>query len=409
MPGLMRPHDLVAGLAHFPGRASGTDAERRAARWLAEVLRAGGREADLQTLWVRPQWPLVLALHAALGVAGSLVAVSEPPLGLALAAAALISYVLDALGWVDLLRRATPSRATQNVISPAPARGGRERIVRLVIVAHYDAGRAGLVWREGMRRAAGRVSGLAGGRLPGPATLVVLALALVVGIAGARLGGYEPGWLGLAQLVPTAMLLAALAVAIDVSLSGPVPAANDPASGAAVAIALAQALDRDPPRRLGVEVVLAGAGDGPSLGMRGYVSARRRRWPAEATAVLHLAACGRGSPRWWTSDGPLVPLRLHPRLAALAAQVAQEERHLHAAPRRGRGSGAGWRARVAGWPAITVGCRDEGAWPPGSHRHDDVAEHVDPAALRATLELCLALVAALDDDLAQSRPASSTK
>jgi hypothetical protein len=168
-----------------------------------------------------------------------------------------------------------------------------------------------------------------------------------------------------------------------------------------VAIALAQALDRDPPRRLGVEVVLAGAGDGPSLGMRRYVSARRGSWRAEATAVLHLAACGRGSPRWWVSDGPLVPLRLHPRLAALAAQVAEEESHLRAGPQRGRGSGAGWRGRLAGWPALTVGCRDGGAWAPASHRHQDVPERVDPAALRATLELCLALVAALDDDLAR--------
>ena len=397
----MEPIDIATGLARFPGRAPGTDSERRAARWLGEVLAAAGRETRFETHWVRPHWPLVHALHAALGVTASLVSVASAPAGLAVAGAALLSLALDGLGLVHLVRRVTPERATQNVVSPptAATASGRERIVRLVICAHYDAPRSGLVFREGVRRAVASAQGAAGGRLPGPLAWLALALALVAAAAGARLGGAGGTGLDVLQLLPTLGLLAALALFVDVALSSPVPGAAEPASGAAVAIALARALDLAPPRRLAVELVLAGAGDGPSLGMRQFVRARRGRWRPEATAVLQVGACARGTPRWWVSDGPLVPLRLHTRLVALAGEVAAEERHLQAAPRRGRGPGAAWRARVAGWPAIAVGCREDPAWPRGARQSTDLPERLDPAAMRASLELGLALVAALDEDL----------
>jgi hypothetical protein len=141
--------------------------------------------------------------------------------------------------------------------------------------------------------------------------------------------------------------------------------------------------------------------------MRGYVGARDR-WRPEATAVLQVAACGLGTPRWWRSDGPLIPLRFHPRLVALAARVAEEEPHLRALPRRGRGPGAAWRARSAGWPAIVIGCREDDAWPRGARQPTDAADRLDPDAMRAALEFGLALVAALDADLATAEPTGQT-
>jgi hypothetical protein len=394
----MDPIALAGGLSRFPRRTAGTDAERRASRWLAAVLAASEREAEVETSWVRPHWPLVHALHAGLGVAASVVAVSVPAAGLALALVALASVVLDGAGVAHLVRSLTPARATQNLVSQptAATRSGRERIVRLVICAPYDAPRGGVVFAERVRRAVAAAQRVARGRIPGPLAWLALALALVAGAAGGRLAGAEGPWLDALQVVPTLGLMAGIAALVDVLLSQPAPGAGEPASGAGVAIALATALDRDPPRRLAVELVLTGGGD---LGMRQYVRARRRRWRAEATAVLQLAACGRGTPRWWVSDGPLFALRLHPRLVALAAETGRGAR------RRGHGAGAAWRARVAGWPAIAIGCRTDDAWPPDARRPADVAERLDPAAMDAALQLALALVRALDADLDAADPA----
>jgi peptidase M28-like protein len=398
----MDPKDIVTGLARVAPRGPGTDAERRAARWLTAVLREDlGREAHTETVWVRPHHALVMALHSAAGVAASVVSASRPAIGLGIALAALVSWGLDGLGVLHLGRRLTPARATQNLVSPptAATRSGRERIVRLVIAAPYDAGRGGLVRREPVRHAAARLGAATGGRLPGAGTFVALGLAAIAALAGLRLAGMEATWVGAVQLVPTVGLMAALALAVDTALSRTAPGAGDPASGTAVALALAAALDREPPRRLGVELVLAGAGEGPSLGMREFVRARRRRWRPEATAVLSFEACGRGTPRWWVSDGPVVPQRLHPSLIGLAERVAEDEPSLEARPHRGHGAGGAWRARRAGWPAIAVGCLEDDAWPRDSHTALDTPERVDPRAMRDALAFALALVRALDDDL----------
>jgi Peptidase family M28 len=312
---------------------------------------------------------------------------------------ALVSWCLDELGWAHLGRRLTPARATQNLISPptAATASGRKRIVRLVITAAYDAPRTGIVRRERPRRVVARVHELTGGRLPGLGFWVALALAAVAALAGVRLAGNDAGWVGVLQLVPTIGLLAALGGAIDAGLSHIGPGANDPASGAAVAIALAAKLDQEPPRHMGVELVLAGAGDGPALGMRAFARSRRKRYRPEATAVIHLGACGRGRPRWWVTDGSLLPLRYHPRMRELASRAG-------GAPYRGHGATGGWRARLVRWPAITVGCLEDEGWAPGSGRPSDTVEHVDPAALRGALDVALNLVRALDEDLASRAP-----
>jgi hypothetical protein len=400
----MDPKAIVTGLARVAPRGPGTDAERRAARWLATVLREDlGREVDTETVWVRPHHAAVVALHAALGVVASVVAVTQPAIGLGIALAALASWLLDGLGIAHLGRRLTSARATQNLVSPptAATRAGRERIVRLVITAAYDAGRCGLSRREPVRRAVARARALTGGRLPGAGSFLALGLAALAALAGLRLADAHGSGVGALQLVPTVGLLAGLALAVDTALARIGPGAGDPASGAAVALALAAALDREPPRRLGVEVVLAGAGEGPALGLRDFVRARRRRWRPEATAVLHLAACSRGRPRWWVSDGPVIPQRLHPRLLDLAADVAYDEGHLGARPHRGHGATGAWRARRARWPAIAIGCLEDDAWPRDSHTALDTAERVDPRAMRDALAFALALVRELDDDLAR--------
>jgi hypothetical protein len=272
--------------------------------------------------------------------------------------------------------------------------------VKLVIVGEYDAGRGGLVFREPFRRAAAAVQRATRGRAPGGIGWLALALVATTVLAGLRANGASGNGIGAAQLLPTLVLLVGLGALIDLALTRPVPGASDPLGGAALAIALAETLDDDPPRHLGVELVLAGAGDGPSQGMAAYVRSRRRAQRAESTAVIAFGACGHGRPLWWTADGALVPQRLHPRLGELAAGVARAEPALQARPHRGHGTSAALRARRAGWPAIAISTGDGHApWPPLAHTPADLPGAIDPAALDAALAFALALVRALDDDL----------
>jgi hypothetical protein len=394
----MRTAETVSRLATFTRRGAGTDAERRAAMWLRSELDAGRRPAELEPFWCRPNWALAQAWHVALGLAGSLVSVSSPWLGAALVLIAILSVIADTRFGVSPGRRLTPERASQNVVSRV---GPDDPGVRLIVTANYDAGRMGLVHRAGPRLAAVRLRRLVGGAVsPGWTGWLVLALVWVLVVAILRVSGARGVTVGIVQLIPTAALAVVLALLLDLASADYGPAAGDNASGVAVALALVRALDVGPPRHLAVEVVLQGAGDGAMLGLRRHLRARRRELTPKTVVVLGIGPCGAGQPRWWVSDGPLLPLRYARRLTALCAGVASSEAHLGAAPHRGRGIAPALPARVRGLPSIAIGCLDANGLVPRGHQSSDRPERLDQTAAHLTLELALALVDAIDADLA---------
>ena len=72
-----RPPEAVAGLDAFSRRGAGTDAERRAANWLASQATGARTSVSVEPFWCRPNWAVAQAWHAALAVAGSLVSVAS--------------------------------------------------------------------------------------------------------------------------------------------------------------------------------------------------------------------------------------------------------------------------------------------------------------------------------------------
>lgn len=231
-------------------------------------------------------------------------------------------------------------------------------------------------------------------------------------IAILRLSGHHGSVVAAAQLAPTIVLVLALALLVELGSSGYAPAASDNASGTAVALALAGALDVAPPGRIAVDVVLQGAGDGQGIGLREHLRNNRRTLKADRTIVLGVAACGAGAPRWWLSDGALVPLRYLDRLGGLCAKLAVEQPQLGAAPHRGRGSGPALAARAARRPAISIGCLDERGLAPRSHQAGDTADAIDRGAPGASVQFGLMLVDAIDAFLAErqalgARPGAS--
>jgi hypothetical protein len=385
---------LVADVVAEPRRGPCTDAERRTARALQRRLLRGGRDASLETVWVRPQWPLSLLIHAGAGVAGSLLAVAVPRPAVVVLIVVLGSAVVEASGRGRLLSLVLHRRATQNVVSP-PA---HERTYRLIVTAPIDAGRGGYVHRPAVRPAAAGAQRAAHGLLPGPAGWLALLLLGVLACAGARVAGASGAAIGAVQLVPTVGLVLVCAIALDLATSSVAPGANEAGSAVAVALDLVAALDATPPRALGVELVLAGAGEGGALGFARYLAAQRDLVP-ERTAVLDLRPCGVGSPRWWTHDGPLLGLPAYAQLRRLAERVASEEAALGAKPHRSRRRSAAHAARQRRLPSLGVGCLAADGTLPLARTAADVPENLDEAALVATLDFCLAFVAALDDEL----------
>ncbi|HET9103597.1 MAG TPA: hypothetical protein VFN55_09605 [Solirubrobacteraceae bacterium] len=385
----MAAADTVASLTRFAGRGAGTDAERRAARWLAGEIATPRRSARVQTFWSRPNWAAAHAWHALLALAGSLVAIPSPRAGAAIVLAALLCLLVDALTGISPGRRLSPQRASQNVISPPP---DTERTARLIVTANYDAGRTGIAYHPLLRRPAAAGRRALGPLAAGWRAWLALDITGLLIIALVRSGGNTGRPVAIVQLVLTVGLILGLALLTELAVSPFGPAASDNASGVGVALALVRALDVSPPRHLSVELVLTGAGAG--TGLQRHLRAER---PGPETVVLGLAACGHGEPRFWIADGSLLAARFSPGLIELAGESAAAIPG--AGPHRGRGSSPALPARRARLAAITLGALDARGLPPASHLPQDTADTVQAPAMDRVLALALGLVDALDAEL----------
>jgi hypothetical protein len=278
--------DVVDALTAIPDRGACTDAERRAALWVHDDLRRRRCEPWVETVWVRPQWQWSLVWHGALGVAVSLASTAVPAVGLGGALLAL-SLGLELAGF-PVLTRFFYRRATQLVVAEPPGDG-----IALWLVAHTDAPRCGGAFRERWRRLARRLF---------PLWLTVAAFLAVTALAAVRATGTEEAWVGAVQLLPTVVLLAAAAVALDSVLSGWSPGASD-AAGLAVALAVHEELTTRAPHRLSAGLLVAGAGELFPYGFR--VWRRAEKPAAAATVVIELGPCGSGAVAWSTANAQL--------------------------------------------------------------------------------------------------------
>ncbi len=403
----MRPRELTAMLAAFERRGPGTDAERRAARRLAHDLFAERHRVTVETFWCRPNWALAQAWHVALALAGSLVSVSQPTLGAAFIGAALLSLLSDELTGLSPGRRLTPERASQNVVARpqnASTDHDEQPPVTLIVTANYDAGRTGLVYRNALRRPAARLRRLAGPAAFGWVGWVAIAMTWSLATAIIRAAAdHAPHSLGAIQLPPTVVLVLALALLLEAAAAAYGPGANDNASGSAVAVSAFRSLANSTPNDLRLELVLAGAGEGGGIGLRLHLRRHRRELTRANTVVLGIAPCGSGQPRYWRSDGRLVPLGYARPLRQLAANLQTARAH------RGRGQTPALSARSKGLPAIAIGCLDdETGLPPRSHQPTDTAGTTDETALNNTLQSTLRLVEEISAWLTAAAPAAAT-
>jgi hypothetical protein len=406
----MRAGQTIARLAAFSGRGPGTDAERRAALWLAAQLRESGSEPRIETFWCRPNWALAHAWHVVLALAGSLVAVSHARVGLAMVLVALASILADARCGRSLGRWLTPQRASQNVVVAAPAPGDpapgadAARPTRLILTANYDAGRTAVMYGRVPRALRATLRRATAGRAPGWMAWLVLALIWIGLTTALRIHGTSAHTVGPLAVIPSAALVLALALLLEAAGAAPGPGAADNGSGTAIALALFTALQASPPRHLTVELVLCGAHEGGAIGLERHLRRRRRELRRTNTIVLGVAACGVGAPRWWHSDGPLFPHRSANSLRTVAAQLADRYPEFGLRAHRGRGWSPAYAASRR-LPTITLGALHAGGLVPHSHRPDDLPTAIDARVPDTVLELGLLFVDAVDARLAGLRTA----
>jgi hypothetical protein len=372
---------------------------------LAARLRRIGRSSQIEPFFAHPEYAIVHLIHAALGVAGSIIATVQPAVGFTLVFFAAISTYLDLNTRLYLVRSLLFRRVSQNVVSP----GARpDAPARLVLMAHYDAARTGYIFSKASKRIR---------RLPervrlgfGPFRIFFwFGLAPLLPILGARMAGLDPTWLNAVQAIPTIVLIVAGFLLVDIALSDIVPGAYDNASGVAAVLSAAEELSANPPDNLDVWVVLAGSEESFCEGSRAFVRGRRKEFDRATTAFVNVDSVSYGQVAYEISQGPVISLPHDAQLIELCEALATS----------GAADGGARSirhpllddalpARVRRMRAITLRTTDpNGNLAPWYHTHDDTPERVDSEALTGATDFIIALARLIDRDAGRRASADS--
>ena len=394
---------MIEELCSFRERGPGTDAERRSANMLAGRLETAGRKVWLEPFFAHPQYALIHLIHAALGVAGSMIALDHPPIGFAMVLVAAISTYFDLNSGPYLARTLFFRRTSQNVVSP----GNRpDAPARVILMAHYDAARTGYVFSKAAKRIR---------RLPertrlllGPFRLFFwLGLFPLLPILGARMAGVDATWLGAIQVVPTVILLVAAFLLIDIALSGIVPGAYDNASGVAAVLSAVDEFRTNPPDNLDVWVVFTGSEESFCEGSRAFIRSRRKELDKATTAFINVDSVSYGAPAYEVTQGAVISLPHDPQLIELCEALSL------AIPGTSPGGSEGVTPRPIRYPliddalpprvrrfrSITLRATDPaGNLAPWYHTHDDVLENIDAVALSQATYFLVSLIRLIDRD-----------
>lgn len=389
------------------GRRAASDAERRAAGHVEERLSEMGREVEVESIDIYPRWATAYAIYAGVAIVGSLISVKPLALagvGFGLVLLATVFAFGDATGLFRPVRRITGRRASQNVFSP----GDEDHDGQIVLVAHLDSARSGMMFARGVQE---RLAVL-GGRIKrpiGPFVPFMASLLLLLTCCAIRMFA-EGKALTAVQALATIALVVAIVGLIDTAVSDAVPGANDNASGVATVLSLAERFGGQLDH-FAVSVLITGGQESFGLGMKAFLKKHKGDLDSERTVFINVDEVGAGTVRFGQREGMLLPGKTHPQLFQIAEQIAEddgEEGHFGAKPLSLRTPSDASIARSAGYPAITITCRNAVGYVPHHHQGSDVLDNVDDDALERAHGFVVELIQRLDAEIGPDLEASQT-
>jgi hypothetical protein len=142
--------------------------------------------------------------------------------------------------------------------------------------------------------------------------------------------------------------------------------------------------------------------------MRAFLKSHRRTLSKERTVFINIDEVGAGTVRFTRREGLVIGSRSHVQLLQICNDIAEDDEDedvFGARPLVSRTTSDGYVARSAGFPAITITCRNALDYTPEHHRPTDTPERIDDDALERVYGFCCELIERLDaevgPDLAQ--------
>ncbi|MGD2271027.1 MAG: M28 family peptidase [Desulfobacterales bacterium] len=368
----MRTMDHVRHLAETIGpRGSTTTQEQEAARYAELSLRSVGLEPTTEHFnSARSGW-YPYALFSGLLLVSEIIFLFGGQWGAITAAVvtlfSLVAVLLELAFRPNPLRWLLPKGRSQNVwVRIAPKTSTTERVV---LLGHLDTHRTPLVFSTDKLVKLFKIL------IPfGLASSVFLLLIFTVHI-------FMATWFWQLLTLPFVIAIAGIFILTLQADRTPYTAgANDNASGAGIALSIAERLNKEPLINTAVWVVLSGCEEVGCYGAEAFVRTHAPELGDTAWITLDSLGGAGGRPCYLTREKFLLTAKSDPQLITLAREVAAQHKTLNAHAYHGfsgaytEGSiGGKYRLRVLSVTALTPDGKLK-EW----HRTTDVVENLDP-------------------------------
>ncbi|MBK04111.1 MAG: hypothetical protein CL920_34340 [Deltaproteobacteria bacterium] len=321
-----RLRNWIHTLEQFGHRGSGTEQEAKAARYLVEELESMGIPAQTEPFTGSSNMGARLVTHVIFSAAG-LVFISTYPLLMAtFALIGLISLILESTTKFVLLSKPFVRRPSQNVVGVIPAKTKASR--RILLVAHYDTQRTGLLWVQAANSSMGSKLDALPGVMKSPMFVVLCSMSIQIVLGLLMPLGLAPSW-AMWLFVPAGVFYSlGFFLLGEWALRDFVPGANDNASGTAAVLGLAHRWKEERPANtddIELVLLLTGCEEPGLIGASAYAEQHKPSIQSTPTNFINIDSIGYGHPQIIGGEYTLAgqSVRYQAPLLALASEVAK--------------------------------------------------------------------------------------
>ncbi len=383
--------DDITSLSRDIGpRLPGTGKERRAAQYVTERLRDLGVPSALLPLRTAPSFvPVYVTLFAVAAVSVPLVAASRF-LGLLIAVFGAGLILLELFDRPRVSDYFFAKRRSNNVLGLIPAQINDEigePARRVILSAHIDTGRGGLLWHHVVVRSFRLI------------TIAVLASSLLIPVLLLAYAIWQITAIWIASWVLMAILLTAAGLLAESEINGtPLTGANDNASGIAALLAVATSLQRSHPNHVETWFLFTTGVEAGLTGMNRFLD--ENSFNVNATYFINVDHVGSGRVHYTRAEGLLRTLKSSPPLTRLAADVASHHPEWNVTSEVHRLLPTDQYAALRrGYQALTIMALDQESYLPHWHQATDTHDTVNPETVQTAADLTLALIRRLDAEV----------
>ncbi|MBS1270963.1 MAG: putative lipoprotein aminopeptidase LpqL [Candidatus Marinimicrobia bacterium] len=303
------PNDILSSLTALPHRASTSDNERRAAEIIADWLRHFGLDPTLKSFRSVRTYSWELMGIAGLFAIGVALGPFYPFIGTILAVLGIWSFWRHFDGHKTLFSPLIRKHNSQNVLAAIPPKEEKRQAV--VLMAHYDTTRAGLLWAPSMVKNF-RASFLMNATLG----LVTVPWTWLGSLRGSHL------WYQIISAVLLVYFLGQIGIFIQrETVHSPVNGANDNGSGVTAILKLAEQFAQNPLSNTEIIIAATGCEEASLDGARALINEHLADFDPATTYFLNFDNIGAGTLNYCTGEGMLSFWGYNPKLLNTAQKL----------------------------------------------------------------------------------------